>query len=239
MLNVLAITQARTSSTRLPGKVLKKVGEQSLLEIHLKRLSQSKLVSKVMVATSTEEGDQAIVDVCEQLGISSYRGSLKNVLDRFYQAAHPQQPQYVVRVTSDCPLIDPQLIDQVIQYLLDSGADYCSNTLSPGFPNGQDVEVFKFAALERAWKEADTDYDKEHVTPYIYRNSDVLGGTLFHAVAFPADSQQYADVRITVDTPADFEVIKSLIENLGAEKDWKTYADKYLNQNSSTSTKKP
>ena len=237
MLNVLAITQARTSSSRLPGKVLKKVGEQSLLEIHLKRLSKSKLVSKVMVATSTEEGDQSIVDVCNQLGIKSYRGSLKNVLDRFYQAALPQQTQYVVRVTSDCPLIDPQLIDQVIQCLLDSGADYCSNTLNPGFPNGQDVEVFKFSVLERAWKEANTDYDKEHVTPYIYRNSDFLGGTLFHAVAQNAESQKYADVRITVDTADDFEVIKLLIEKLGADTDWKTYADYYLNENSSTTTK--
>lgn len=227
MYKIILITQARTSSTRLPGKVLKQIGGKSLLEIHLQRLKRCKTVSQLLVATTDREEDTVIADIAEKQKVAVFRGSLENVLDRFYQAAKKYQPDYVVRITSDCPLIDPELVDSTISTFLASGADYCANTLEDSFPNGQDVEVFKFSALETAWRNASDNYDKEHVTPYIYSNSDFRGGTLFKAVNHKFQTD-YSLVRMTVDVEADFEVVKKLIAALGEEASWKSYADYYL-----------
>src|SRR5690242_17368237 len=140
-MKVLAITQARTGSTRLPGKVLKEIAGKTLLEIHLERILHSKLIDKLVVATTLEKEDDEIVKVAERANVSHYRGSLENVLDRFYQAAKIYQPEWVVRLTSDCPLIDANLIDQVIVFAMNNDVDYCSNTLVPTFPDGIDIEV--------------------------------------------------------------------------------------------------
>ncbi len=226
-MKILAITQARTGSTRLPGKVLKRIGEDTLLDIHLMRALKSEKIDRLVVATTREEADDAIERIAHRNNLACYRGSTQDVLDRFYQTALPYEPQWVVRITSDCPLIDGKLIDEVIKLAVDTNADYASNVLEPTFPDGEDVEIFKFSALEKAWKEATTNADREHVTPYIYRNSSFKGGGLFRSfnLRHPVN---YEKVRMTVDEELDFKVIQIMIEKLGLNKDWKTYADFYL-----------
>lgn len=228
-MKILAITQARIGSTRLPEKVLKKINSKTLLEIHLNRILQSKLINKLKVATTTEPDTYKIVAIADKLGIESFCGSIDDVLERFYLAALPENPDYVVRLTSDCPLIDSVEIDRVINECVSSGCDYASNTLEPTFPDGVDVEVFKFFALEKAYKEAVLKSDREHVTPYIWRNSSVKGGNTFKSfnVKNPEDFSEY---RLTVDTPDDFNLIKKLIIKLGDDKKWQDYVG-YLEQN--------
>lgn len=227
-MKIVAITQARYGSTRLPAKVLKEVNGLSLLEIHVKRILKSELISKLIIATTKEPGAEHILAIAKKAQVPVFQGSTEDVLDRFYQAALPEQPDYVVRVTSDCPLIDPVEIDRVIRACVSSGADYVSNTLIPTFPDGVDCEVFKFEALEKAFLEATLKSDREHVTPYIWRNSSVKGGSIFKSGSIE-NPEDYSAYRITVDTQEDFEVIKQLLEALGPDKSWKEYID-YLDR---------
>jgi spore coat polysaccharide biosynthesis protein SpsF len=225
--DILAITQARRGSSRLPDKVLKLVGEKTLLEIHVERILKAKKINQLVIATTITEEDKAIVEVAKKLNLPFYCGSVQNVLDRFYQTALIFKPKWVVRLTSDCPLIDPDLIDDVVNTAIIQDVDYCSNTLHPTFPDGMDVEVFKFSALERAWKETNLKSDTEHVTPYIYKNSTFYNKDIFSAFNY-VYSSNYSHVRLTVDESFDFDVIVKLIEKLGTNKDWKSYADYYL-----------
>ena len=223
-MNVLAITQARIGSTRLPKKILKSINGVSLLEMHLKRIKQSKLISKVKVATTAETDSNKIVNVCHKLGIEVHKGSLNNVLDRFYETALPEKPDWVVRLTSDCPLIDSIEIDKVIQFAIEKDLDYASNTLTPTFPDGIDVEVFKFSALEKAWKEAKITSELEHVTPYIWKNSTYKGGNLFKSDCV-MNSNDYSAIRLTVDNIEDFQVIEALVKSIGYNKPWMEYVE--------------
>lgn len=226
-MKVLAITQARTGSSRLPAKVLKTLNGKSILAIHLERLLHSKEINQLLVATTTDPADEAIVEIAKSYHLPFYKGSVQNVLDRYYQAAKSIQPEWVVRVTSDCPLIDASLVDEVIRKAMELNFDYVSNTLHPTFPNGMDVEVFKFSALEKAWREATLNSDKEHVTPYIHRNSTFNKNDLFKSFNFEG-KENYGEVRLTLDEPADLEVISIIVQKLGIDKDWKTYGDFYL-----------
>jgi len=219
---VIAITQARVGSTRLPRKVLLPLGDETLLGVHLKRLSQAKSVDKCIVATTDEEESQSIINIAKSKGFSTFQGQLNDVLDRFYQAALLHEPTHVVRVTSDCPLIDPELIDSIVKQAINEGHDYFSNTLIEDFPDGQDVEVFTFKALEKAWNTAKTNTEREHVTPYIRNNSTFKGGSLFKSADYSAP-ENYNRVRMTVDEAIDLEVMQWLVEELGADKDWLTY----------------
>jgi spore coat polysaccharide biosynthesis protein SpsF (cytidylyltransferase family) len=228
-MKIVAITQARTGSTRLPGKVLQKIGTETLLQLHLKRILRSKQINELMVATTTQVEDAEIIAVAGSLGVATYRGSVDDVLDRFYQALKGKDASHVVRLTSDCPLIDADLIDKIIQYAVDHDLDYCSNTLDPTYPDGQDVEVFKFAAFERAWREATLSSEREHVTPYIWKNSTYKSGTLFTSDNFN-EGKSFGHLRMTVDEPKDIEVIRNLISALGNERSWLEYAN-YLDQN--------
>lgn len=221
-MKIIAVTQARYGSTRLPAKVLKKVGDETLLDIHLKRILRAKSIDQLIVATTIESQSTVIEEIAKSHGLKCYKGSIDNVLQRFYEAVSPENPDYVVRITSDCPLIDPQIIDRVVEACLEHGCDYCSNTMFPTFPDGVDVEVFKLSALERAYKEASLKSDKEHVTPYIWRNSTAKGGDVFKSFNF-ANQKDFSSYRITVDTQEDFDVIKALIEALGTEKGWESY----------------
>lgn len=228
-MKILAITQARYGSSRLPAKILKEVNGKSLLEIHLERILKSKLISKLKVATTIEDGADIIVGIASKLKVESYKGSIDDVLQRFYETAKPELPDYVVRLTSDCPLIDPNVIDIVIKTCIETGSDYASNTLSPTYPDGVDVEVFKFSALEKAYIEATLKSDREHVTPYIWRNSTFKGGKLFESINVES-TDDYSKSRITVDTLEDFLLIEALIANLGIEKSFVEYID-YLEKN--------
>jgi spore coat polysaccharide biosynthesis protein SpsF (cytidylyltransferase family) len=227
-MNVIVITQARSGSTRLPNKVLKKIQGKTLLQIHIDRIKQAKEVDDIYIATTTQKADDMIAELAESLNIKYSRGSENDVLDRFYQTVKNIKPTFVVRLTSDCPLIDPMLLDEVIQHAKHQNVDYYANIFEERFPDGQDIEVFKFSALERAWKETSLKSDREHVTPYIRNNSSYKGGLLFKSNNHGLE-QNYNNARLTVDEPQDFEVIKKIIQTLGFDKDWKTYADYYLN----------
>jgi spore coat polysaccharide biosynthesis protein SpsF (cytidylyltransferase family) len=151
------------------------------------------------------------------------------VLDRFFQSLKGQPTDYVVRLTSDCPLIDAQLIDKVIDQTISQNLDYCSNTLDPHYPDGQDIEVFRYSALKKAWTDAALPSEREHVTPYIWKNSTYKGGTMFVSGNFN-ENYSYGHLRMTVDEPRDFEVITRLIKDLGHNKTWLDYA-KHLENN--------
>ncbi len=224
------ITQARTGSTRLPGKILMEVDSQPLLKIHLNRLNKAKNVDKIIVATTVNEDDYVVEKLAMEWGHEVYRGSENDVLDRFYQAVKKIKPAWVVRVTSDCPLIDPKLVDDVIFFAQENNIDYCSNTLSENFPDGQDVEVFRFTALEYAWKNATKKSDREHVTPFIRDNSNYYNNSYFSAINFENGSC-FSHVRMTVDEIRDFELIRNVIEHLGVEKSWLEYAEYIISNN--------
>ncbi len=229
-MKVLAITQARYGSTRLPAKILKEVNGQTLLEIHLRRILQAKSIDKLKIATTDEEGSRFIVAVADKVGVDYHKGSVDDVLSRFYDTAAPEKPDYVIRLTSDCPLIDPSVIDDVVNFAIEHDYDYV-RTDPKSFPDGLDTEVMKFSALEKAYKEADMTSEREHVTPYIWKNGTAEGKSLFKSFKLQNKLGEYdANVyRITIDEPEDFEVLKSLIEALGTEQSWKAYID-YLGE---------
>lgn len=223
-MTILAITQARVGSSRLPAKVLKEVNGMTLLSIHLKRLLKSHKISQLLVATTLEPDAQKICDIATAANVKYYRGNMNDVLDRFYQAALPYKPDYVVRITSDCPLLDAAVVDAVIEQAIANGTDYTSNTMEHTFPNGQDVEVFTFAALEKAWQEATLKSDREHVTPFIWRNSSYKNGTIFRSENIVCN-KDLGHIRLTVDEPEDFEVVRILVEHLGADATWEDYVE--------------
>jgi len=167
-MNIVAITQSRMGSTRLPGKVLKKVNDKTLLDYQLDSLQKSKLLTQVVVATTTESSDDAIVQFCEKRDQAYFRGSESNVLERYYLAAKKYKADVVVRITSDCPMIDVEIVDHVIQQFINNKVDYASNSLERTYPRGMDTEVFTMKALEMAYSGATEQKEFEHVTPYIY-----------------------------------------------------------------------
>ncbi len=231
-LKTLLITQARTGSTRLPGKVLKEVNDKSLLQIHLDRLKKCSKVTEIIVATTVNDEDEVIYNNAIEWGFKASRGSELNVLDRFYEAAKDKNADWIVRVTSDCPLLDAQLVDEVIIYAQNHDYDYVANGLIEHFPDGQDIEVFKFSALKMAWENATLKSEQEHVTPYIKNNADGKGDDLFRAMNF-ACQQDYSHIRMTVDEPRDFDLIEYLIQKLGTEKTWLEYTN-YMIENDLT-----
>ena len=168
---IILITQARVGSSRLPGKVLKDICGQSILSIHLHRLKEAQYVKKIIVATTKEEGVENIIKIANQSNVKYSQGSTQDVLSRFYDAAFNEQPNYIVRVTSDCPLLDPRLVDEVIKFTVENELDYGSNMMIQNYPDGQDVEVFTFDALKLAHENAKLNSEREHVTPYIVKNS--------------------------------------------------------------------
>ncbi|RDW20775.1 cytidylyltransferase domain-containing protein [Oceanobacillus chungangensis] len=207
-MKVIGIIQARMTSTRLPGKVMKTVNGTTLLEYQLERVKRSKRLDQIIVATTNNGTEQPIVDLCRDLNITIYQGSEEDVLERYYQTAKKHHADIIVRMTSDCPLIDPKVIDKIIKFYLDNNYDYVSNTQIRSFPRGMDTEVFSMDNLEAAYLKASEDYEKEHVTPYFYLNPNLYSIGQF--VSKP-DTSKY---RLTVDTEEDFELISTLIKEL-------------------------
>jgi spore coat polysaccharide biosynthesis protein SpsF len=205
------ITQARTTSTRLPGKVLERVGGRTLLEHHLTRLAASGLT--VVVATTTNTTDDPVAELAGSLGAAVFRGSEHDVLSRFRGAAEQEQLDVVVRVTSDCPLVDGAVVAAgVAEFLRRGDPDgYVTNTQPRTFPRGFDYEVFSRAALEEADREAHLPEHREHVTPYLAQN--VSGRVRVQNLTFEPDRSGY---RVTVDTADDLELVRRLVEDHGA-----------------------
>lgn len=191
--------------------------------IHRAKLASS--ISEIMVATTTDPEDDPIADWCFQTGIAFYRGSALDVLDRFYQAALSVDADVVVRLTADCPLIDPAIIDEVVGALLDRQADFAANRLPPPFhrtfPIGLDVEVVSFSALERAWQDAREQFEREHVLPYLYEEPGRFNVFVLDA------KEDYGALRWTVDTPQDLEFIRTLTTAMECARDasWLTVLD--------------
>jgi spore coat polysaccharide biosynthesis protein SpsF (cytidylyltransferase family) len=210
----LLIIQARMGSTRLPGKVLMDINEKSILENLIDRVSPAKTIDKIIVATTTNKEDDAIENFCRHKNVACYRGSGWDVLDRFYQAAKSLNPDIVVRITSDCPLHTHKVIDFVVYEFRQSGKDYFSNSnKEPDFlEDGFDTEVFTFASLEAAWKEAKLLSEREHVTPYIKNSGKFSCGWK----QYNADYQY----KLSVDSPEDFKAVATIFSELKEKKDF-------------------
>jgi glutamate-1-semialdehyde 2,1-aminomutase len=201
---VIAIVQARVGSTRFPGKVLKEINGKALIEILFHRLSQSKKIDKIILATSNNTENDSLAELIIKLGYDVFRGSENDVLDRYYNAAKQYQPKSVVRITGDCPIIDPNLVDEVISFYNQEKMDYASNTNPPTYPDGLDTEVFSFEALKVAHEQAKDSFDREHVTPFIKTNHQFNRMNL-------ANETDLSAYRWTVDDSEDFIVIKNIL----------------------------
>jgi spore coat polysaccharide biosynthesis protein SpsF len=227
---VVAVIQARMSSQRLPGKVLRPLAgaddaERRVLDWVVGRLRRCRALDEVVVATSVENSDDRLAEHCATTGVACYRGALDDVLDRFYRAAREHGADTVVRITADCPLVDPDIVGEVLQAHFARGGDFTANRLPPPaqrtFPIGLDVEVADMAALATAWRSADERYEREHVMPYLYRVPDRFDVEVVQA---PVEA---GDVRWTVDTPADLEAVRELVRaaNATLATDWRTLLD--------------
>lgn len=214
-MNVVGIVQARMGSMRLPGKVMLDLAGFPMLARVIHRLQRAARVNKLVIATTCEKSDDTIQAYCNLHGWSCFRGDEQDVLDRYYRAAVAHQAEVVVRVTSDCPLIDPEVVDRVVKELLDRQplVHYASNTLPPRtFPRGLDVEAIRMDALAKAWSEDKNMSWREHVTPYLYRNPQLFN---LHGVFHAPD---YSAMRWTVDTPEDFNFVRHIYETLDTDR---------------------
>lgn len=206
-MKVLAIIQARMGSTRLPGKVLKDIGGRTMLERVADRTQRAKLLDGIVVATTTEAADDVIEGLCRKQNLPCFRGSQHDCLDRYFQAATKYNAGTVVRITADCPLIDPEVVDRVVQEFIDRQPqiDYASNVFPlRTFPRGLDTEVVRFDVLERAWREEKHPVWREHVTAYIYRSPNIFR---IHGVTNDID---YSHMRWTVDTAEDLTFVQCI-----------------------------
>jgi len=206
----VVIIQARMGSTRLPNKIMLNLAGKPVLWHVAKRASLAKNVGGVIIATTENEEDNVIRDFCERDGINYFRGSEDDVLDRYYQCAKHYGICDIVRITADCPLHDPAVIDLVVGEYLKGGYDYVANTIEYTFPDGMDVEVFSFRALERAWKNAQLISEREHVTPYLRKQENVRKKNVYSTKGYPV-------YRLTLDNPEDYELITKIYEGIGKE----------------------
>jgi spore coat polysaccharide biosynthesis protein SpsF len=208
-MKIAAIIQARMSSKRLPGKVLMDLGGETVLARVVRRLRRATLIEEIVVATTSSPADHAIVRECQRLSVGVFRGEENDVLDRYYHAAQWIGADGIVRITSDCPLIDPEITDQTIRSFLERRPDYASNALQRTYPRGLDTEVMTWEALASAWREARLSYQRAHVTPYIYENPDRFD---ILSVKGTAD---YSSHRWTLDTEEDLAFIRAVYDRLG------------------------
>lgn len=205
---IAAFIQARVSSSRLPGKVLKPILGRPMLEMEIERVRACRTVDSVVVVTSTAPEDLPIVELCDRLRVDSFRGDLENVLDRFYQAALKFRPEHIIRLTGDCPLIDAAVIDDMVKLYLAEGCDYATNCVPPTYPDGLDAEIFSFAVLERIRKQAYLPSHLEHVTLFVEENPKLF------RIANLAYREDLSALRWTVDEPADLELVRYIFEAL-------------------------
>lgn len=212
----IAIVQARVGSTRLPGKVLRSILGRPILWHVVERVRHASGLAHVVVATTDRPADEPIRRLCEEHGITWFAGSERDVLDRFYRTALRERGDPLVRVTADCPLVDPELLTRLLALYRTGQYDHVGVATGAGalrlpggrFPDGLDAECFSFAALERAWREATRPIDREHVTPYIWRNTAIF------RCGHLTSERDYSQLRWTVDTEADFELVAKVYEGL-------------------------
>jgi spore coat polysaccharide biosynthesis protein SpsF len=221
---IAAIIQARMGSTRLPGKVIKPLCGKPVLWHVVTRVMEAKTIDTVIVATTEKKEDDAIVDLCHEYKFPVLRGSENDVLDRYYQCASTFHADVIVRITSDCPLIDPCVVDLVVRDYLIGNFDYVTNTLEYTFPDGLDVEVFSFEALKTAWQHATLSSEREHVTPYIRNHGEFRKKNV-------TAKNPYPSYRLTLDFPEDYQLIKQIYEGLGCTRFYLDDINAYLKAN--------
>ena len=200
-----AVIQTRMGSSRLPGKVLLKLDEGSVLDYVINQVKYCKLVNKIIIATTNLLEDNVIIQNAKDNGVQYFRGHPTDVLDRYYQCAKEHDLSTIIRITSDCPLIDPEIVDLMIRTFNENTYDYISNNKPKTFPYGLDVEVFSFNALENAWKNAQLPSEREHVTSFIYKNLDKFH---IHNIEFRDD---FSKLRLTIDRINDFKLIQIIV----------------------------
>jgi spore coat polysaccharide biosynthesis protein SpsF len=237
---IVAIIQGRMSSSRLPGKILADIAGQPMLTRVFTRTSRARILDEVIFATTTDASDDPVAEYCDFSGIPCTRGNLFDVLDRYYQAASEAKADVVVRITADCPVIDPVLIDDVVEAVVSRQLDFACNRLPPPFqrtyPIGLDVEVCTFAALEKAWKESTETFHREHVMPYLYEgvqliteNRSLQTGTSPRGfnIALLNHITDFGDYRWTVDTPEDLEFMRKVYSHFDGHDEftWKEVLD--------------
>jgi len=237
---VVAIIQGRMSSSRLPGKILANIAGQPMLQRVFLRTARAATVAETFFATTTDPSDDPVAEYCDFSGIPLTRGSLYDVLDRYYQAAQGAKADVVVRITADCPVIDPELIDDVTKTLLEGEYDFAANRLPPPFhrtyPIGLDVEVCTFAAMEKAWKESSEIFHREHVMPYLYEGVELSAVNRQRSegvsprgfrIALLNHTTDFGDYRWTVDTPEDLEFMRQVYGRFNGRDDfsWKEVLD--------------
>jgi len=203
---ILAILQARHSSSRLPNKVLKPILGKPMLLHQIERIKNSQTIDKIVVATSSNASDDPIENMCRNNDIDVFRGDLDNVLDRFYQCAKLYKPEYIIRLTGDCPLIDWEVVDSVVRYCINKGFDFVETSLA--FPDGLDTEIMTMSALSEAWKFASLPSQIEHVTQYFITRADKFKNGVFES------SQNLTHLRWTVDEPEDFDLVSKIYQEL-------------------------
>ena len=225
-MNILAIVQARLGSKRFPKKVLQKIGNTSILELLLERLSKSKNITKIIVATTTNDEDIELIRFVENLGYYCFAGNENDVLDRFYQVSKSEKADIIVRITGDCPFVDANIVDEVIEGLLLTNSDYSCNTQPPTYPDGLDVEVFSYKSLEYAWNSTGSNYDREHVTPFFYNNPK-----LFKIFSLKND-HDFSNLRLTIDEKLDLQVLSKVFHELKQNTlfDWKEVTKLFENK---------
>lgn len=230
-MKVVCLVQARVGSTRLPGKILKEICGKTILHHEIDRLKKCKEIDEIVIATTDKEDDDKIVNEAKKLSVKYFRGSENDVLSRFYYSAKENNADIIVRVTSDCPCIDFEILDKMLIYFKDKykekQVDYLSNTIKRTYPRGYDIEIFTFSALEKSYINAEKEYEREHVTPYIYDKTNN-----FLKLSFE-NKEDYSKYRVTLDTIEDFIVIKNIFENLYYKNPYFKLNDvvQYLNNN--------
>jgi spore coat polysaccharide biosynthesis protein SpsF len=210
---IVIVVQARMSSSRLPGKVMLPILSESLLCRMIERLKMTRHEAQIVIATSEEPGDDIIEQEAAKIGVTCFRGSLNNLLDRHYQVAKLYSADVILKIPSDCPLIDPRIIDQVLDFYFDRAGqyDFVSNLHPATFPDGNDVEIMTMACIEKTWKEATRQLELEHTTPYIWENPEKfrIGNLVWNT------GNDYSMThRFTIDYAADYEFIRAVFEEL-------------------------
>ena len=221
------ILQARLGSKRLPGKVLKKINGKTILEYVINRLKKTKLSKNIIVATTNREEDKKIIKVAKKTNCHTFRGSTNNVLNRYYKAAVHYKVKNIVRICADCPLIDPKIINKVYFFYLKNNYDYVSNKIFPSYPPGMGVEILNFQSLKKANKLTKNSYDKEHVTPYIYKNPKKF------KIKNVGLKKKLLNYRIVLDYIEDFKLISNIQKHFNKQRKDFTLKDiiKYINRN--------
>ena len=205
-MKIIAVVQARMRSTRLPNKAMKKINSTPIIQILFSRLSKSTCIDDIILATSEDKSNLPLISHISNLGYKYEIGSEEDVLDRYLQVAKKHKAEIIVRITGDCPLVDPLIVDQCIKELINSNIDYCTNTFPPTFPDGFDVSVMRINALKKAAKEATDKFDREHVTSYIKKNNNFSKKNI-------VSTYDWSMLRLTIDNTEDYEVLSLVFKH--------------------------